>query len=172
MHYTKNEKSREKNKMTTTKEKKRMTKNEKYLNQMFLMLKKRESSMVADKNRRFNDTELRLMGEILSAKYEGKRLISTQLADLLGITRSAVSQMVNHLEKERVVKRVADAVDRKIAYIEVTDEILTEYEEEFKACARFAGNIVKTFGEEKFQTLYQLFDEFMTVIAQQKLENQ
>ena len=84
---------------------------------VFSLLKKREEIIISDKKTRFSNTELRLLFEILTAKYEGKRLISTQLAKRLGVTRSAISQIVNRLEEEGVVRRVADDVDRKIAYI-------------------------------------------------------
>lgn len=149
--------------MANTKTTKKST-NEQYLNIMFSMFKKRENVAVASKKGTFNDTELRLIGEILSAKLEGKRLISTQLAKLLGITRSAISQIVNRLEKEGIVKRVADDVDRKIAYIEVTETTMEQYEKEIKRSVDFAGKIVKTFGEEKFKTLHELFTEFTQLI--------
>ncbi len=153
---------------STAIKKRKVTANEKYLSAMFTMLRKRENIIVADKKARFNDTELRLLTEILHAKYRGERLISTQLATMLGITRSAVSQIVNRLEEEGVVKRVADDVDRKIAYIEVTDETLEYYQQDIKACMDFAGRVVNTMGKEKFNTLCALVDEFCDVIEQEK----
>ena len=65
----------------------------------------------------FNNTEMLMMCEIVVAKQEGRRLISSRLAEMLNITRSAVSQIVNKLESRNVVRRVPDAKDRKIAYI-------------------------------------------------------
>ena len=87
---------------------KNATGNEKYLNDIFTMMKNMDNLTVADQKTRFNSTEIRLLGEILASRYVGKRLISTQLAQLLGITRSAVSQIVNRLESDGIVKRVAD----------------------------------------------------------------
>ena len=106
-----------------TKEKK-MKKEESYLNEIFLMIQKAEKLTVTDKKTSFNNIEMRLIGEILSSAYVGRRLISTQLATRLGVTRSAISQIVNKLEERGVVKRVSDSVDRKIAYIELTEESL------------------------------------------------
>ena len=160
--------TKEKQKTNTTKTTKRLTTNEKHLGAMFTLLKKRESLALTGKNSQFNDTELRLIGEVLSAKYEGKRLISTHLAKILGVTRSAISQIVNRLEEKGVVKRVADDVDRKIAYIEVTDEVLTQYQTELKLCAAFAGRVVKSYGAEKFGTLCKMFEEFVEVIEAEK----
>ena len=159
-----------KGKKAPIKSAKKLTGNAKYLEEMFILLKQRENVVLSDKNNKFNDTELRMIGEILAAKQEGKRLISTQLATLLGITRSAISQIVNRLESRGVIKRVDDEVDRKIAYIEVKDEVLEQYKTEFKLCAAFAGKVVKKYGVEKFETLCASFNELLDVIEQEQLE--
>lgn len=140
---------------------KTVSKNEKYTYMLFSILKKREHIVLSDKEMHFNNTELRLISEVLSAKYEGKRLISTQLAKLLGVTRSAISQIVNRLEEQGVVRRVADEVDRKIAYIEITDETLETYSADLKNCMNFVGRVVNNFGEDNFNAMCELFDGFM-----------
>lgn len=142
--------------------------NEKYLNAVFSMIKKRDSIIVSNKKTRFNDTELRLINEVLLAKQRGKRLISTQLATKLGVTRSAVSQIVNRLETTGVVKRVPDEVDRKIAYIEVTDDTMDSYRADIKTCSDFIGGIVEKFGEEKFQQMRNLLEEFMDMMEEER----
>jgi DNA-binding MarR family transcriptional regulator len=145
-------------------------KSEKYLHMVFSLLKKRENIALSERETHFSNTEIRMIFEILMAKYEGKRLISTQLSKRLGVTRSAISQMVNRLEEGGVVKRVADDVDRKIAYIEVTDETLGLYDEDINNCISFIGRVVKKFGEEKFNTMYDLVEEFMQKIEDEKEE--
>ena len=142
--------------------------NEKYLNAVFSMMKKKEGIMVADKKTRFNDTELRLISEVLSAKQGGNRLISTQLATKLGVTRSAISQIVNRLEETGVLKRVPDAVDRKIAYIEVTEETMDSYRADMKTCGDFVGRVVERFGEEKFKQMKCLLEEFMEMMDEER----
>ena len=149
---------------------KKMTTNEKYLHKIFTLLRKRDSVGVVSKKSSFNDTELRLLGEILEAREEGKRLISTQLANTLGVTRSAISQIVNRLEERDIVRRVADDVDRKIAYIEVTEKVVAQYEKEIKIAADFAGVLVKKYGVEKFKTLCALTDEFVALLDVEKVE--
>ena len=130
---------------------------------IFKMMQAQNGLAIADKNMNFKGTELRMLSEIMAAQYNGKRLISTKIADKLGITRSAVSQIVGKLEKEGVVKRVPDAVDRKIAYIEITEDTLKQYETEIKACADYAGKVVEAFGVDKFGTLCAMVDEFCEV---------
>ena len=71
----------------------------------------------------------------------------------MGITRSAVTQMVNKLEAERRVHRVPDDVDRKIAYIEVTEKAQEKYGTDLLLCAQFVDTIVRKFGENKFEKM-------------------
>ncbi len=147
---------------------KKTTNNEKYLQMIFSMLKKRENLVLSDKKTHFNDTEIRLLSEVLSAKYDGRRLISTQLANLLGVTRSAVSQIVNRLEEQGVVERVADSMDKKIAYIEITDSAMAAYGEDLDFCLDFVGRVVEKFGEDNFKTMYTLFDDFMALVENER----
>lgn len=144
---------------------KNATGNEKYLNGIFTMMKNMDNLSIADKSTRFNSTEMRMIGEIMASRYVGKRLISTQLAQLLGITRSAVSQIVNRLEEQRILKRVADEVDRKIAYIEMTDEALETYGKDLEICVDFVGRVVNKFGVEKFNNMCAAFEEFCELAA-------
>ena len=147
---------------------KKMSANEKHVRVFYAMLKRYDGFYLAGRNARFSDTELRLIAEIASAGYENQRLISTKLADRLGVTRSAISQIVNRLEKDGVVKRVADDVDRKIAYIELTEETLSIYEKEWDRCLKFMAKCVKKFGEERFYQMCDLSNEFFDLIETEK----
>lgn len=143
--------------------------NEKHLTALFSILKRRDSIAFSDRKSHFNDTELRLISEVLSAKKENKRLISTRLAAKLGVTRSAISQVVDRLERKGVVKRVPDAVDRKIAYVEITEETLEAYKEDIEAAGRFVGRIVERFGKEKFERMCSLLEEFFDCIKEENV---
>ena len=134
-----------------------------YLTQIFKIIRLQNNMTFNDKTARFNSTELRMIGEILTAKYEGKRLISTRLADLLGITRSAVSQIVNRLEKEGVVRRVAAENDKKIAYVEISDDVLEAYAEDLNNCLNFVGGLVAEFGAKNFEQMCSLIEKFVTI---------
>ncbi len=141
---------------------------EKCIKDLFSLMRKVETLVLSDKKTHFNNTELRMLGEILSAKYTGKRIISTQLAKSLGITRSAISQMVNRLEKQGIVKRVADDVDRKIAYIELTEEAMETYREDLDVYVNFMDRVVEKFGEEHFDEMIRLFNDFYTIVNEER----
>lgn len=145
----------------------RLSGNEKYLNDLFIMRRRIENLSVIQ-NARFNSTEIRFLGEIIAARYAGKRLISTEIAKLVCVTRSAVSQIVNKMEKEGVVVRVPDEVDRKIAYIEITETALEIYGEDLKAYADFMGKVVSRLGAEKFNAMMATFEELFDLIDEER----
>jgi DNA-binding MarR family transcriptional regulator len=140
----------------------------KHMDMLFSFFRQKEQISFYGAKTYFSSTEICLIGEILSAKHQGKRLISTRLADILGITRSAVSQMVNKLEAEGVVKRVPDDVDRKIAYIEVTEKAQEKYGTDLLLCAQFVDTIVRKFGENKFEKMCTLFGDFFKLLQEEK----
>ena len=111
----------------------------------------------------FNNTEMLMMREIVVAKGEGRRLISSRLAEILDITRSAVSQIVNKLEAKKVVRRVPDAKDRKIAYIELTDEAYGAYAEIKRRINAVLENIIARFGEKRMENFLSEAHEFVSV---------
>ena len=139
--------------------------NETNLAKIFSLIKKREELMLVDKTSPFNNTELRIISEIFVAKTSGARLISTQLAKRVGVTRSAISQIVNRLEERGVVVRTPDDVDKKIAYIEITENFMDTCDETLKETIVLADAIMKKFGAEKFERLYTLYSDFINTAA-------
>ena len=130
-----------------------------------------EEVVKTEKSTIFNNTELQLLRELAFAEMEGTKLISTKLASLLGVTRSSVSQMVNKLEKQGIVYRLADEVDRKIAYVQMTDEAKSMCEAELAKWSEGLMEIVEAFGKEKMQNLLSLLEEFVQVASKAKKDN-
>ena len=138
-----------------------------YLQKIFAVMQMLESMRIVEKNAPFSQTELRLLGEVINAKNVGKRYISTRLADVLGITRSAVSQIVNNLEKRGVVKRMPDDVDKKIAYVEITDDYAGIFEKELKNAEGLLGNVVKKMGEQRFLEMCNAFESMGHILEEE-----
>ena len=109
----------------------------------------------------FNNTEMQLIKEILRAKETGGRMISSRLAKVLGITRSAVSQMVSKLEAKNVVQRVPDDKDRKIAYIELSDTARAQYEDMKDRVNAILSSVIGELGDEKVETFVKSAHEFV-----------
>lgn len=146
-------------------------KNEEYLAKIFALIRSRDEIAFVDTKTHFNKTELRLISEVIAAKTKGERVISTQLAKCLGVTRSAISQIVNRLEEQGVVVRVSADHDKKIAYIELSDTILDQYGEDIENSKRFVGALVDEFGEDNFNKLCELTKSFAALVKKRVKNN-
>ncbi len=138
-----------------------MTNSEDYINLFFITFKKMKDLTDSKGKSYFNNTEMRLISEVIINKEEGKRLISTQLAKALGVTRSAVSQMVNKLEAKGIVKRVPSEYDRKIAYIELTDDAQNHYDEQKSGLSGKLGRIIDMMGQDEMDEFVRLMRKFL-----------
>lgn len=133
---------------------------EAYLGKIQAMTRKLQNVVFVKGKKSFNNSELRMLEEIVAADKKGERLISTQLADKVGVTRSAISQMVNRLSEKGLVQRVPDDVDRKIAYIELTGNAKELYNAQRKRMGEVGAKVVADFGADKANQMLKLVDEF------------
>lgn len=105
-------------------------------------------------------TEFRILWEVANEQCEGRDIISSELARHIGITRSAVSQIVAKLEKNGIVKRVGSEYDRKIAYIRLTDEAKETFMQQARQANEFAERVLAEFGRERLDKLLDESREF------------
>lgn len=131
------------------------------LQELYSIARRLESAQLFNHAFPFNNTEMQLIKEILRAKETGGRMISSHLAKVLGITRSAVSQMVSKLEAKNVVKRVPDDKDRKIAYIELSDTARAQYEDMKGRVNAILSSVIGELGDEKVETFVKSAHEFV-----------
>ncbi len=109
----------------------------------------------------FNNTEMQMIREIVLVKESGEHIIASSLAKKLGITRSAVSQIVNKLEKNNIIKRFPDPMDKKIAFIELSENAVSVYEETKRRVNVFLEQVVEKLGEEKVENFIKGANEFI-----------
>lgn len=136
------------------------------MQEMYAIGKRLEELKIFHRAMPFNNTEMQMMREIIAAKERGSRVISSGLAKLLGITRSAVSQMVKKLEAKGVVRRVPDSRDKKIAYIELSDKARSIYEESRARVNGLLERIVAKLGEEKVEHFITGTNEFIDAFCE------
>ena len=144
--------------------------NKAYLRKLFAMGRSIENAMDLHRQDGYSNTEIRLMNEIVYAASTGERLISTRLADRLGITRSAVSQIVSKLEKDGMVRRVPDETDKKIAYVEVTEKAMESYEVAIEEYADFVGRVIVHMGAAKLNKMLALVEDFHDAVEEACLD--
>ena len=138
----------------------KMQSTDEYLNSLIIALKKIKDCNMMEKST-YNNTEMRVIAEIVSANVQGKRIISTELAKTLGVTRSAVSQMVNRMEEKGIIVRVPAANDRKKVYIELTEKTKELYGKEKNRLCERLDKVLALMGREDMEKLLSLTAKFI-----------
>ena len=133
---------------------------ETYLGKIQNMTRTMQNVVFVRGKKSFNNSEMRMLEEIVAAEKKGERLISTELADKVGVTRSAISQMVNRLSAKGLVKRVPDDVDKKIAYIELDGKAKEMYLAQRKKMGEVVNKVINDFGVDKANQMIKLVEEF------------
>ncbi len=118
-----------------------------------------------------NKTEFRLLREVVFAEQKGETIISSEIARRIGVTRSAVSQIVTKLEKESIVKRTPSMEDKKTAYLGLTDSAKECFEKLLVGVNDFMQRVIAVYGEERMKSFISEYDELYRVIVQVKKEN-
>ena len=135
-----------------------------YLVKLFSVIKEMDCINLFNDSAKLTKTEFRLLREIAIEGENGNDIISSELARRLGITRSAVSQIVSKLEKQNIVVRTSSAVDRKIAYVRFSEQSRAIFEEQCRQANCLIEEVVNELGIEKMETLVSSFHEFVTAI--------
>ncbi len=131
-----------------------------YLLKLFQTIKDMENVDLFADAAKFSKTEFRLLREVVMEGEKGGDIISSELARRLGITRSAVSQIITKLEARDIVKRTPSATDKKIAYIRLSERAVAAFEAQCSEANAILGKVVEDLGEEKVQALISSYDEF------------
>lgn len=131
------------------------------LNDFFLPIKE---------DSKLNKTERKLLAMLYVAEEDGEKIIATQIAKKLGITRSAVSQTVNKLESLQYVKRVSCLTDKKIAYIELSASTKLRYREKTAQKSEILEKVALRMGEENIQKLFNYADNLTYLLKEYKKE--
>ena len=144
----------------------------KYLNKLILTVKFMEGLDIMPANVNLTQTEFRLIREIVMEREAGNQIISSEIARRLNITRSAVSQLVNKLEKRGIVERKASPTDRKIFYVVLSESSLNVFKQQCDEANKLINRVVEVFGKEKTDQLIGLYEEFASVFDEVREETQ
>ena len=137
-----------------------------YLVKLFCITKSMEGIDLFADAAKLSKTEFRLIREILLEREKGAEIISSELARRLGITRSAISQIVTKLEERNIVCRVDSPTDKKIAYIRLSEHALAVFEEQCMQANIIINRVVEKMGAERMNTLIQGYDDFVSTLVE------
>ncbi len=139
-----------------------------YLVKCFQMMRNMESIDFFAGAHELSRTEFRLLREVILEEEKGNNIISSELARRLGITRSAISQIVTKMEKDGIVNRVDSPTDRKIAYIKLSPDACAVFEEQCREANATMALIVAEMGEKKIREFFNLYDNLNKAIEKVK----
>jgi DNA-binding MarR family transcriptional regulator len=106
----------------------------------------------------FTMTQLRFMGQLI---HHG-RTSGRELASALGITPSSVVTLVDRLENKGFVRRVADQADRRVTWIELTDEGRMSFQGLWLPAARKVMEVAGQFTDEEREVFERLLNRIAT----------
>lgn len=139
-----------------------------YLSQFIQIMKEMEHLDLFADTARLSRTEFRMIREILMEREQGRDIISSELARRLGITRSAVSQIVTKLEARGIMSRVAAPDDKKIAYVRLSPHSLAVFEEQCEQANAIMEYVGKKLGDAKMKKIVSLYKEFCDALGEAK----
>ena len=64
------------------------------------------------------------------------------------------------MEERDIVKRVNSPTDKKIAYIQLSDKALAEFNEQSKTANDLMARVAERYGEERLRSIISAYDEF------------
>jgi DNA-binding MarR family transcriptional regulator len=87
---------------------------------------------------------------------EGHRLTQSEIGRRMNVTSSNVTRLIDGLEEDGFVRRSADHSDRRVTYVELTEEGQALAERIVPAVVQFSMDVAKIFSPEDMQTLLRL----------------
>lgn len=146
-------------------------KNAGYLERIYAMMKDMGSpNWFSLGTQKLSRTEFRLLQEVVAEREKGQDIISSELARRLGVTRSAISQIVAKMEERDIIVRVPSPTDRKIAYVRLSEKSLSMFEECCRHANEVINRVVEKLGDEKMEALLQANAEFVAVLKDVRAE--
>lgn len=143
-----------------------------YIARFIQILRKMEGLDLFPATAKLTKTEFRILREIVEEGEKGKGIISSELARRIGVTRSAISQIVNKMEERGIVKRVPAPNDRKIAFIQLSENTRGIYEEQCKQADDMFKKIVAVYGKDKMESYIASCNEFVETVKKVSSEQQ
>ena len=116
--------------------------------------------------------ELVIMGSVCGDSAHGcSSLNAHDICEKLQITKPAVSQTLNNLEKKGYITRDIDPADRRKISVTVTGEGRVVMDEVRQSYDDALTELMERFGAENIRTLVALLDELNTLYAEIKNKN-
>ncbi len=144
------------------------------INEFFEAMKKlgKFRQHFAPKDHELSQLEFWVLFMIDLAKKENLKDFVTvsEIKERVNMTNSAISQVLNVLENKDYISRSISKTDRRYVYIYMSEKGDITISEERKRVISYFTHIVNIYGEENFEKLIHLINEFTHVIEKTEKE--
>ena len=108
-----------------------------------------------------NGLSIAKFGVLRELAQGGEPMPLGQLAERLACVKSNITQLVDRLEAEGLVRRVPDAEDRRSTRAEITEEGLKRYEIGLKAQLEFEEDMISSLSPDERLQLAAMLDKLI-----------
>jgi DNA-binding MarR family transcriptional regulator len=131
-----------------------------------LMQKFQKMRMNANSEGEIPRSELKMLKMIRMNSTEAEGVKISTLSELLNISKSAVSQMINALEDKGYVERVTTKNDRRVVYVRLTGDGEACFTKQIQAFLHGMDKIFAKMGEEDTEELLRLLEKLYTIVSE------
>ncbi|HIZ76801.1 MAG TPA: MarR family transcriptional regulator [Firmicutes bacterium] len=96
-----------------------------------------------------------------------KGIRASSLGRELGISNAAVSKVLNTLEKKYLIRRIGDEQDRRVVWIQLTEQGTELYNKAIEEQDAFLKRIFLRMGEEDLETFLTLWEKFNKITEEE-----
>ena len=100
-----------------------------------------------------SDTEFKLISLVTRAQEMKEDINLTTLSNELNITRSAVTQIANKLEKKEYVEKYTTSTNKKEVYLRIGKQAIEKYEHILSKVSEFFARLINEIGQEGIENL-------------------
>lgn len=110
-------------------------------------------------------SEFKLLKVIQRKNAEGEEVTVSTLSEQMGVSKPAISQLINHLEEKEYLERVFTRNDRRLVYVRLTgpgEQFLAEHYQKF--LLRMT-EIFDKLGEKDTEELLRLLEKLYEIVT-------
>lgn len=108
---------------------------------------------------------------ILRNLYNEELLRASELADALGVNKSAITVKLEKLEKKGLIYRERDKEDRRNVYLYLSEKGKKVYEEVETKIESFVSKYLNELDHEDLEAFINLYEKIVTIIQKHKEGN-
>ncbi len=105
-------------------------------------------------------------GMVMSLLMKNGRMKVSELGKRTGIAKSTLSDMLDRLEKAKIIERERDDNDKRSVYVNLTGEMNEKHNEAIEKINKNMGEMLKKASEEEVEQIINGLDVFCRIIKE------